>query len=339
MPMTMLDERVAHGHRGDRRRELARRERHLLHDERQDPRDRERIGLPARQHRADPVVAEDLDRRLAQRRGEAVQDAGARAVQRRLPDERALVRRARAARPRQRRTRGPRSPTRARARCRCRPPPSPTTVKIASPSTTTAAPRTSRRLIDLVRQEVAEREREHDRRHEQRLDHREPAVRERDRLERVARQGARPCPASHHVCFARFSSDFGEPSDTPSCPRAPFCCSVAASAKKNAATSARISATAREPTPGSPDCRNDAPPRRGSCNVRSCRAAGEAVLRSRRPRHPTKGRMSEHARPPRLVGGRATPGRRDGVDRRRRAAHPRRRRGRGARRTPSSRRR
>ena len=38
----------------------------------------------------------------------------------------------------------------------------------------------------LAREEVAEREREHDRRHEQRLDHRKPAVREGDGLEPVA---------------------------------------------------------------------------------------------------------------------------------------------------------
>ena len=52
----------------------------LLHDEREDPRERERIGLPARQDRADPVVADDLDRGLAQRRGQPVQDASTGAV-------------------------------------------------------------------------------------------------------------------------------------------------------------------------------------------------------------------------------------------------------------------
>jgi hypothetical protein len=40
----------------------------------------------------------------------------------------------------------------------------------------------------LLGQEVAERQREHDRRHEQRLDDRQPAAIERSRLERVADQ-------------------------------------------------------------------------------------------------------------------------------------------------------
>ncbi len=51
----------------------------------------------------------------------------------------------------------------------------------------TIAPITSRRPDVLLGQEVAERQGEHDRRDEQRLDHRETAAVERAGLEQVAR--------------------------------------------------------------------------------------------------------------------------------------------------------
>ena len=60
------------------------------------------------------------------------------------------------------------------------------TMKAASPSTTTTAPADLAAVDLLAREEVAERKGEHDRGHEERLDHCEPTVREGDRLEPVA---------------------------------------------------------------------------------------------------------------------------------------------------------
>ncbi len=66
-------------------------------------------------------------------------------------------------------------------------------------------------------------------------------------------------PSSHHVCFASLRNDAGELNDTSPRPSAPFCWSVAASAKKNAATRATISATrgayAGPPTAATPSSR------------------------------------------------------------------------------------
>ena len=170
----------------DRRRELPRRERDLLHDEREDARDCERVSLPAREHGAEAVVAEDLDGRLAERGGEPVEDAGTR--RRRDPALRTMdplfpITRSTAAMAPNTRTASAHSFAGALSLPSAA---SPMTMKAASPSTTTTAPPISRAVDRLAREEVAEREREHDRRHEQRLDHREPAVGEGDGLERVA---------------------------------------------------------------------------------------------------------------------------------------------------------
>src|SRR6185503_14471491 len=85
------DERVADRDRRHGCRELPGRERDLLDDEREDAGERERVRLPTREHGTDAVVAEDLDRGLAEGGGKAVKNSGARPVEARLADERALV--------------------------------------------------------------------------------------------------------------------------------------------------------------------------------------------------------------------------------------------------------
>ena len=94
----------------------------------------------------------------------------------------------------------------------------------------------------LPRQEVAERQREDDGRDEQRLDDRDPPAIERGRLKDVAgEQRERPeqpprLPDEAHERLRVGERDLREV-------ECPFCCSVAASAKRNAAMSARTSAT------------------------------------------------------------------------------------------------
>src|SRR3954447_16737908 len=53
-------------------------------------------------------------------------------------------------------------------------------------------------------------------------------------------------PSSHHVCFTSRMNELGSPRETSPIPSAPFCWSVAASANRKAATSARMSATTRQ---------------------------------------------------------------------------------------------
>jgi hypothetical protein len=93
----------------------------------------------------------------------------------------------------------------------------------------------------LLGQEVAERQREHDRRHEQRLDDREAAAVERPGLKQVPgeqrKRADQPRPLAeqphqrHRICQR----------DRRQVQR-PFCWSAAASANRNAATSARVAA-------------------------------------------------------------------------------------------------
>ena len=54
-------------------------------------------------------------------------------------------------------------------------------------------------------------------------------------------------PKSQNFCVASLANELGEPSETVPIPTAPFCWSVAASAKRNAAQRARAAPTVREP--------------------------------------------------------------------------------------------
>ena len=147
------------------------------------------LALPLVQAAPIPVVAEDLDRRLAQQHRQAVQDTGAGAVQGRLPERACPSLRGRAARRRQSAEARKTAAAHSRAGALSLPSPAfPTTREDREAEHNNSCAAHLAFVDDLVGQEVAEREREHDRRHEQRLDHREPAVRERDRLERVAAQ-------------------------------------------------------------------------------------------------------------------------------------------------------
>jgi hypothetical protein len=180
------DHRVRDRDGRDGRRELPRTERDLLDHEPEDPGDCERVRLPVGQELVDPLVQE-LERRLRQRRREAEQDARHGSVDGGLHRQASSP-----AEAEQRYANGSEDRDRDRPLAARR---------VLAATGRVAEDREERQPDDdhrgsddlvpthvLTRQEVAEREREHDRRHEQRLDDRQPSAIERRGLEHIAHE-------------------------------------------------------------------------------------------------------------------------------------------------------